>query len=265
VYEGGRLRMLAYRISDRLADRTTAVSSAVAVRFVHLKAVPKDKCVILTNGIEIAEFSPDPQRRAAMRAEMGVGEEFVWLSVGRITAAKDLPNLMQAFGNVRHLEARTELWIAGEAPSARGKNLVLIPMPQGAIEHVRRLGLRHDIPALLNAADGFVLGSAWEGMPLAVGEAMAMEKPVIATDVGGLRELVGEAGVLLPAKDPQALARAMLAVMERPVDERAALGRAARLRILQHFSMEAKVDEWEALYRAVMISVTRGPESPVVP
>ena len=58
----------------------------------------------------------------------------------------------------------------------------------------------------MDASDGFVLGSAWEGMPLVVGEAMAMEKPVVATDVGGVRELVGDAGAMVAAKDPQALA-----------------------------------------------------------
>ena len=89
---------------------------------------------------------------------------------------------------------------------------------------VRRLGLRSDIAALLDAADGFVLSSAWEGMPLAVGEAMAMAKPVVATDVGGVRELVGDAGVLVPAKNPTALAEAMVAMMKRPTEERSAMG-----------------------------------------
>ena len=63
---------------------------------------------------------------------------------------------------------------------------------QNSVTSVRWLGLRRDMPALLDAADAFVSGSAWEGMPLAVGEAMAMAKPVVATDVGGVRELVGE-------------------------------------------------------------------------
>ena len=66
---------------------------------------------------------------------------------------------------------------------------------------MRWLGLRRDMPALLDAADGFVSGSAWEGMPLAVGEAMVMEKPIVATDVGGVRELVGDAGAIVEAKD----------------------------------------------------------------
>jgi glycosyltransferase involved in cell wall biosynthesis len=117
---------------------------------------------------------------------------------------------------------------------------------------VRWLGLRRDIPALLDAADGFVLGSAWEGMPLALGEAMAMEKPVVATDVGGVRELVGEAGVTVPAKDSDALAEAMLATMRQSEAARAAQGRAARERIVRSFSMDAKADEWEALYPSML-------------
>ena len=104
------------------------------------------------------------------------------------------------------------------------------------------------MPALLDAADGFVLASAWEGMPLAVGEAMAMEKPVVATDVGGVRELVGEAGVIVPAKSPERLAEAMLEMMRRTDEERRKLGSAARERIAAHFSIDAKIDEWEALY-----------------
>jgi len=106
--------------------------------------------------------------------------------------------------------------------------------------------------ATLAAADAFVLSSAWEGMPLVVAEAMAMEKPVVATEVGGVRELVGENGLLIPAKDPQALARAMLKVMSMAPGEHRAMGRAARTRILQHFDMNAKADEWESLYAQLM-------------
>ena len=113
---------------------------------------------------------------------------------------------------------------------------------------VRWLGLRRDMPALLDAADGFVLSSAWEGMPLAVGEAMAMEKPVVATDVGGVRELVGDAGYTVSAKSPEGLAGAMLELMRRTPVARSALGRRARERIVSNFSMNARADEWEILY-----------------
>lgn len=255
VYEGGRVRMLTYRISDRLAHRTTAVSAAVAERYMSLKAVPQAKCVILPNGIDIAEFQPDPQRRASMRAQMSVAGEFVWLTIGRLTPAKDLPNLLRAFGTVCDTVAETQLWMVGEAPPGHAgkKEQFAVVMPRGAIGKVRQFGLRRDIPALLDAADGFVLSSAWEGMPLALLEAMAMEKPVVATDVGGVRELIGEAGILVRAKDPIALARAMLDVVQLPQENRAALGRTARRRIIEYFSIDARADAWDSLYRSLLV------------
>jgi glycosyltransferase involved in cell wall biosynthesis len=108
------------------------------------------------------------------------------------------------------------------------------------------------MPALLVAADAFVLSSAWEGMPLVVGEAMAMEKPVVATDVGGVAELVGNAGALVPPKSPRALAEAMLGVMRMPEEQRQSMGDAARERICHHFDMNAKADEWEELYSQLL-------------
>jgi glycosyltransferase involved in cell wall biosynthesis len=254
VYEGGRLRMLAYRMSDGLADRTTAVSVAVAERYIALHAVRKANCAVLSNGIDIAEFAPDAGRRYRTRTELAAGGDFVWLTVGRGTRAKDLKNLLQAMGNLCGDTGNAQLWIAGEASSGKGAEYeyVVMAMPGSAREKVRRLGLRRDIPALLDAADGFVLSSAWEGMPLALGEAMAMKKPVVATDVGGVRELVGDAGALVPARDSTALAGAMLDVMRRSVEERAAMGCAAWERISAHFTLDAKADEWETLYRSVI-------------
>jgi glycosyltransferase involved in cell wall biosynthesis len=87
-------------------------------------------------------------------------------------------------------------------------------------------------------------------MPLAIGEAMAMEKPVVATDVGGVRELIGDAGFVVPAKDAARLAAGMLVVMRMRDDDRRTLGYAARARIVSAFSMDAKADAWEAIYRA---------------
>ena len=253
VYEGGWPRMLAYRLTDRFARLTTAVSAAVAERYMRRKAVPGSKCVVVTNGIEIAEFVPDPERRNQMREQMGVVGEFVWLSVGRITPAKDFPNLLGAFGRVWRAFPESQLWIAGEAADdGSGKRkAVLVGMPHGAMDRVHWLGLRRDIPALLDGADGFVLSSAWEGMPLALGEAMAMERPVVATDVGGVRELVGDAGTIVAAKNSNALAEGMLAMMRLPAEGRAALGGHARERVCQSFTMDAKADEWERIYRSV--------------
>jgi len=240
VYEGPWSRMLAYRLTDPLSRHTTAVSEAAVVRYVRLKAIPAHKSSVVTNGIKIAEFMPSPERRASVRMQMGAQEEFVWLTAGRVVPAKDYPNLLRAFSLVRAEIPAARLWIAGETAAG----------DVGA--SVRWLGLRRDMPGLLDAADGFALASAWEGMPLALGEAMSMEKPVVATDVGGVRELVGEAGLLVPAKSPEALAQAMLELMRTTPEARGALGRAARERIGSYFSIDAKADEWETLYRKVL-------------
>ena len=250
IYEGSWLRMLAYRLSDPLSRHTTAVSQAAADRYVRLKAVPARKSSALANGIDIMEFTPSLERRVRLRAEMGVSEEFVWLTAGRIASAKDYPNMFAAFARVRASVPTARLWIAGEASGAGSAAIQAMAADLGT--SVRWLGLRRDMPALLDAADGFVLASAWEGMPLVVCEAMAMEKPVVATDVGGVRELVGVAGVLVPAKSPEALADAMLEIMRKTNAERRKLGLAARERIQRQFSIDAKADEWELLYRKTL-------------
>ena len=206
----------------------------------------------MTNGIETSEFTPDQARRARIREQMGANGNFIWMTAGRIVEAKDYPNLLRAFARVMAAHNDAELWVAGAATAEESKRLSDMATIRGMGDSVRWLGLRRDLPALLDAADGFVLASAWEGMPLVLGEAMAMEKPVVATDVGGTRELVGEAGAVVPPKAPDALAVAMLDLMEKTPEDRRRQGLAERRRICQSFDMDTKADELEALYRMVL-------------
>ena len=248
VYEGGWPRTALYGLTDSLSIHTTAVSEAVAKRHIESGAVSSRRCCVVTNGIDTVTFAPDSSRRKATRAELDAAGKFVWLAAGRLTAAKDYPNLLQAFAGLHSAYPSTQLWIAGAGSTVQKKMLRNFADTRGISDSVRWLGLWHDMPALFDAADAFVLSSAWEGMPLVVGEAMAMEKPVVATDVGGVCELVGDAGVIVAAKDPRALTDAMICAMRMPEDQRREMGHAARERILNHFDMDAKVDEWQALY-----------------
>jgi glycosyltransferase involved in cell wall biosynthesis len=248
VYEGGWHRGLAYRITDRLALHTTAVSSAVASRCVETGAVARSRCSVITNGIDTALFAKDVRRRDAMRSERKAGSNFIWLAAGRITAAKNYPNLLRAFAQVHAAIPRSRLWVAGEGSNPAEDRVRNLAIEEGLTEQVDWLGLREDMPAVFDGADAFVLSSAWEGMPLVVGEAMAMEKPVVATDVGGVRELVGETGVIVPPRNPERLAQAMLRVMRASLGEREAIVKAARQRVCSCFDFEAKVEEWETLY-----------------
>lgn len=245
VYEGGWHRMLLYRVTDSLADRITAVSAAAADRFIRRHAVPAGKMLVITNGIDAEAFTPDKVRRKRTRTENGLGKSFLWLAVGRLVPAKDYPNLLRGFAQVHSASPESRLWIAGE-----GDPTLFADEPARAVEF---LGLRQDIAALLDAADGFVLSSAWEGMPLAVGEAMAMEKIVVATDVGGVRELVADAGFIVAPKDSKALAEAMLKAMALHEIDRKTMQRDARRRIQMHYSMPVKSEEWDRLYREILL------------
>jgi len=252
VYEGGWQRTMLYGLTDRLAIHTTAVSEAVASRFIQIGAVPQARCSVISNGIDLAEFTPVPSRRTALRSQLNAGDNFIWLAAGRVVPAKDYPNLLRAFAIVHAANPQAQLWIAGEAHPGEEERMHDLANRLGISDSVHWLGLRNDMPALLDTADAFVLSSAWEGMPLVAGEAMAMQKPVVATDVGGIREQVGDTGVIIPPKNSEALAQAMLRVMRMPEDQREAMGQAAHERIRRHFDMNAKVEEWEALYTRLL-------------
>ena len=147
VYEGGWGRMLGYRLTDCLSRRTIAVSAAAAERYVRLGAIPARKSSVQPNGIDCAEFAPQLERRERLREQMGVRQEFVWLSAGRITAAKDYPNLLRAFARVLGEFPEARLWIAGEGAGVESARIQAQSAELGAA--VRWLGLRRDMPALL--------------------------------------------------------------------------------------------------------------------
>jgi glycosyltransferase involved in cell wall biosynthesis len=250
-YEGGKARMLALRVTNRLSAQTVAVSEAVAERASHLGIFPHSIARVIANGIDLAGFTPNPSWRSALRSAEAAGDDFIWITAGRLTPAKDYANLLLAFAQAHAAAPDAQLWIAGEGDPDYTEALRIKAVQLGLAKVVHWLGVRRDLAALLEAADGFVLGSAWEGMPLAVAEAMAMRKPVVATGVGGVSELIGQCGVAVPPRNPDALARAMLSVLNTPAGAREYLGNSARRRIQEYFNIDRKADDWESLYREV--------------
>lgn len=253
IHEGGRRRMLGYRLTDGLSSLNTAVSEAVRERFVTLNAVPQRKCIVVPNGIDTTEFAPSQLRRLVTRQKMGAEESFIWLAAGRIAPSKDYSTLLRAFAQVRAAHGNARLWIAGpEASADEAASVHKVERELHLNESVVWLGLRRDLPALMDGADAFVAGGIWEGMPLAVGEAMAMEKSVVATDAGGTREMLGDAGWIVPTRDAPALAGAMIEVMRTEPQDRIERGRLARDRVSAGFSIDAKAEQWEKIYSGLL-------------
>ena len=202
--EEGRGRMLAYRLTDRLADISTNVSEEAVAAFVAQGALKPGRMLAIHNGIDTESFAYSPAARAQVRAELGLEETTpLLMAVGRLWEPKDYPNLLRAFASLEAGVVPPQLVIVGDGPLR--DDLGTLTDSLDVADRVRFLGVRHDVPALMSACDLFVLSSAWEGFGLVVAEAMACRRPVVATDCGGVREVVGEAGFLVPPRDAQVL------------------------------------------------------------
>ncbi|MBP0623546.1 glycosyltransferase [Cupriavidus sp. LEh25] len=245
VFQGGALRMLAYRLTDRWSDLTTHVSAEGRQIMIETRAAPGQRIIVVPNGIDTARYRPHAQARSAARAALGLhGDERLILNVGRLVWEKAQTDLIDAFAQLSPA-AGTMLMIAGDGPLR--DTLAQCIAGHGLGGRVRLLGRRHDVPALLNAADLFVLSSRVEGMPLVVGEALACGCPVVATDAAGVAPMVDGVGTVVPRGDPAALARAMRDALLP--GRGAAADEAARHRHIDSaFSIEAIARTWLRLY-----------------
>ena len=260
IDEGGPLLMAGYRLSNRLVDHMTVVSQAAGDRFVRERIVPRRLLTVVPNGIDTERFRVDPGTRHAVRQSLGLQGEFVWIAVGRFEVAKDYPTMIAAYREVYRRYPAARLLIVGRGSlQPETEEQVRDADLNGAI---RFLGVRQDVPELLSAADGYVMSSAWEGMPIVLLEAAAAALPIVATAVGGNHEVVleGKTGFLTPPREPRALAAAMLRLMNLPDEQRRTMGELGREYVRSEYGLERVVDRWEALYRDVRSQ--RGLSSP---
>lgn len=247
--EEGRLRMLAYRWTDRLADLSTNVSEEAVRAFEAQGAVQPGRMRAVYNGIDTAFFAYEDASRIRLRAELGVKDDQpVLLAVGRLWEPKDYPNLLRAFARLSNAADGPRLVIVGDGPLRA--ELAALAESLGVAPQVSFLGVRDDVPALMSACDVFVLSSAWEGFGLVVAEAMACERVVVATDSGGVREVVGDTGWLVPPRDAEALAGALADALALSPAERARYGELARARVVSRYSIDATASRYLALFEA---------------
>ena len=252
IDEGGRWREVAYRLTDPLADLTTNVSRAAVECYIRVGVAPKNKIRFMPNGIDTTKFIPNKAAGQRLRNELGVVNYFVWLAVGRFEEAKDYPNMLRAFSMIVSKKSDVVLLLVGQGSLL--EEVKKLASELKLEDKVRFLGVRRDVPDLMNAADAFVLSSRWEGFGLVLAEAMSCQLPVVATDSGGPREILngGKLGHLVPPGDSKALAAAMMKMMSLPEAERQAMGRAGRAYIEANYSLEHVVDQWEALYMELL-------------
>jgi glycosyltransferase involved in cell wall biosynthesis len=245
--EGGKLRMLAYRLTDALVDVSTNVSEEAVAAYIKAKVCRPGRIVAVHNGIATDAFAFNPVARIRVRQSLSIDEgcRFI-LAVGRFHEAKDYPNLLNALAELPVEDINYQVCIAGDGPLKTEMQSLVAQL--GLLERVRFLGVRHDVADLMSASDVFVLSSAWEGFPIVVMEAMANERVLVVTDCGGVREAVGETGYLVKPKNSKALAQALEKALQLPATVCATLGRAARNRVLENYSLDAVVEKWLQIY-----------------
>ena len=248
IDEGPGWRTLAYRATDRLADLTTHVSHAAVAQAVLRRAVPVSRIRFVPNGVDLERFHRDNKRRERTRHELNLFRRFTWIIVGRFTPQKDYANLMQALSYVARSGRDFILLAVGDGP-------LLEQMKSGATElgveqRVRFLGIREDVPDLLNAADAFVSSSAWEGLPISLIEAAAMGLPIVATNVGGNAQIVKppHTGLLAPPRDSIALSSGMLHLMGLPTNILRVMGIRGAEHARRTFGLREVANQWEQIY-----------------
>jgi glycosyltransferase involved in cell wall biosynthesis len=170
--------MIGYRWSNWLPDRVTAVSRATADTYRTARMVSARRLAVLPNGVDVEAWRPDEAVRTTVRRELGLKDEFLWLASGRLEPVKDYPTLLRAMAD---LPTSARLVVAGAG--WQESELRALTRNLGLEQRVHYLGFVPNVCRWMQAADGFVLSSRWEGLPLGLLEAAACGLPAVATQI----------------------------------------------------------------------------------
>jgi len=241
------------RLSRWVPRRIVACAQA-AVQVHAALGYDAARMMVIPNGYDLARFAPDGAARQRLHREWGVPEEVPLLGmVARFDPQKDHANLIDALGRLHRGGHRFTAVFVGSGMTPENRAITDQLDAAGLRDTVHLLGPRADIPAVMSALDVHVLSSAGEAFPNVLAEAMACGTPCVTTDVGDAAVIVGETGWVTSPKDSAALAEALQQALQAWTGRPAWAQRqaACRARIAEHFSIEAMVD----LYRAVWAEV----------
>ncbi len=246
----GGTRLAAGKLAARCVDAFVAVSPVTATVARERNEVDERRLMVIQNGVELGRFHPDASARARVRRELGIAAD-AWVvgTVGRVAAEKNQALLVRAMAPLVGPDVR--LIIAGDGPLMAQLSALVDTL--GVAGFVHLLGVRRDVPEILNALDVFALSSDTEGLPLVVLEAMATGLPVVSTSVGGIPAVLddGQTGFLVPARDEAALRDRVAALTADPAGSRAC-GDGARSAAITRYSADRMQRAYLELYARVL-------------
>ena len=250
--EGGTARIFAYRFSNFMADVNTNVSQEAVDEFVKSGAVKPGGMIAVSNGIDNNRFVFSEKARNEKRQELNIQDDcFLYLAIGRLEEQKDYPNILHAMQIVinKAINGGGDIKLAIIGNGCLELKLKQLTKDLGLSDHVIFLGLQRDVECWLSAADCFVLPSKFEGFGLVVAEALLTERLVVATDCGGVKEVLGDDGFLVFPQNPELFAIGMLNAFNMNKKESAKLVKRGRNRIISNYAISAVAGKWIEIYR----------------
>ncbi|MBI3603185.1 MAG: glycosyltransferase [Nitrospirae bacterium] len=243
--------LLADRLTVQWAHAITCCSAVVGRTVGSQVGGGSEKCVTIPFGVDVGRFS---NRSSLGKQDLGLDESLpvVGTVCRLVEPKKGLTALLHAVAQLQEGKAvKCQLLVVGEGPAHRQLRDLAVRL--GIARLVVFAGVRRDIEKILPLMDVFVLPSLYEGLGIAILEAMAASRPVIATDVGGIPEIVvhGTTGLLVPPGDPSALAAAIQELFEHP-DRAASFGLQGRRRAEEEFAISRMVEKHQTLYEALV-------------
>ena len=245
--ESSQRNRLFHWLLSRMVDQVVAVSESARQQLVECEGVPAARVMVIHNGIDAERFARR-DRRNEVRTSLGLRDGRPTIGVvARLDRVKNHALLLRAMTRIVECLPAAILLIIGDGPLR--SELESLAIEFGVHEHVAFLGARDDVPDLLSALDLIVLPSVSEGLSLTLIEACAAGKAIVATDVGGNREVIehGVNGLLVSSDDEEALASAAIGVLT-DATRAATMGAAARRRSEAEFSLDTMVAQYVALY-----------------
>lgn len=242
------LSALFYRTEAWLSRRADLlIANARAVRADAVtRGLPPDRIAVIPNGIDIEAMRPDPAAGKAQRRAWGISADaFVIGCVARLDPMKDHANLLSAAASFARQHGDVRFVLVGAGATAYRDELRTLAHSLGVEERVVWAGELGDVRAAYNAFDIATLSSAFgEGFPNAVGEAMACGVPVVGTDIGDMRSIVGESGEIVPPRQPDLLCAAWARLRQRLAQD-PGLRETARDSIIANYSVDVMVQRTE--------------------
>ena len=215
---------------------------------------PASNSCTIPNGFDTSLFKPSTQIREQLRSQLGLAQDALLIgSIARYHPMKDHANLLQAAQLLISKGTEVNFVLVGTEVDRDNQTLTNLIAELGIGDRVHLLGERRDIPQITPALDILTSSSAFgEAFPLVIGEAMSSGVPCVVTDLGDSAWIVGDTGKVVPIKNPVALAQAWQEIIALGTEGRQQLGKAARSRIIDDFSLDSVVAKYESLYESAI-------------